>query len=81
MKVEFNPMELLFLRRMVILELDAVRSRVNKYNRYSRGEYVEIYQEKAALAEAQAQQLESILTKLNNCIALSDLLKDYLIDV
>lgn len=76
-KVEFTTMELLFLRRMVILELDAAKSRVNKYNRYSRGDYVEIYQEKAALAEVQAQQLESVLTKLNGAIALSDLLDEF----
>lgn len=74
--MDFSEMELLHLRRLVVDGVEWSKNRVHRYQRYSRGDYAELYEQKAAFAESKLLCLEGILQKINDELARIELLKD-----
>lgn len=74
--MDFTELELLYLRHLVVLNMDTVQRRMNKYQRYyDSGRFDEVYQEKIACAEMESLCMKSIREKLNYAITLQTLRK------
>lgn len=72
--MQFSQLELLFLRRLVASNIDLVSHRIQKYTRYQEGPSGEVYEEKKSLACSELSAMRSLLSKIDDEIALRSLL-------
>lgn len=67
-------MELLFLRRQVETSVKESQRLILKYQRFSDNRYDAVFEEKKAIAESELSVMRSLLSRLNDEIALRSLL-------
>lgn len=77
MEVEFDSLELFYLRRVVMLRLEVLSSKLERYRRYSRDVDREIiYQNDIANLEVEIKCLENVKECINMQIAKNEIIKD-----
>lgn len=74
MCLEFSLIELLFLRRQVETSVKESQRLILKYQRFSDNRYDAVFEEKKAIAESELSVMRSLLSRLNDEIALRSLL-------
>lgn len=72
--MEFSLIELLFLRRQVETSVKESQRLILKYQRFSDNRYDAVFEEKKAIAESELSVMRSLLSRLNDEIALRSLL-------
>lgn len=76
MEVEFDSLELFYLRRVVMLRLEVLSSKLERYRRYSRDVDREIiYQNDIANLEVEIKCLENVKECINMQIAKNEIKK------
>lgn len=74
--MELTKLELLYVRYLVVQNIEAVQHRLYKYTRYAEGgHFDDVYQEKVALAETEMKCMLSLRDKLNLEISLQSFRK------
>lgn len=76
MRLDFSRLELLYLRRMVQRNIIDLRRRVLKYERLGDNTYDGMFEEKKALAESELSAMCSLLSRINDEIAIRSLLAE-----
>lgn len=72
--MDLSDLELLYMRHLVVQNIESVQRRLYKYQRYSEaGHFDDVYQEKVALAETEMKCMYSLRDKLNYEISVRSL--------
>lgn len=77
MEAEFDSLELFYLRWVVMIRMESLSSKLEKYRRYSRNIDRDItYQEAMANLEVELKCLENAKERINIQIAKNEIIKD-----
>jgi len=68
--MDLSKLELLFLRKMILSNIDSLNRLSAKYHRLSEGNQADLYVEKGAIVDSELSSMHSLLSKVNDAIAI-----------
>lgn len=76
--IKFNLLELLYLRRLVYNQIEYLKTRHAKYQRFSCNHPdIDDYEHKIALVESEYRSMHSMLSKIDDTVAMMDMISTF----